>query len=64
MEIEEAKFTYEIGVGDFESVFKRKPKDQDEFDNFAHYCKKGMDRQLDWTIICNCAKEAMRESSE
>ena len=53
------KKTYEIGEGDFEQAFGRKPKDDGELDDFAHYCYKGMEAQLDWDIIYKCAREAM-----
>lgn len=46
---------------DFKNVFARKPKNQDEFDEFARSCEKGVHAQLDWDIIFDCVKDIMRE---
>lgn len=54
-------FKVGVTVGDFEFAFKRKPKDIEEWENFAHYCKNGMDAQLDWDMIITCAKQAMEK---
>ena len=59
MKIKESKIEYEIGVSDFEHVFKRIPKTQEEYDDFFHYCKRGLDSQIDWSVLMECAKEAM-----
>jgi len=57
--IKEFEWKLVISEGDFEHAFNRKPKSQEEFDDFAHYCKNGAEAQLDWSMIVNCAKEAM-----
>ena len=60
--MEEYKIEIEIGVGDFEQVFGRKPKDENEFQEFCNYSEKGlMNGHIDWDIVFNCAKDAMRE---
>ena len=61
MEFEEVDFDIGICVEDFEHAFGRKPKNQEEWENFAHYCKNGVEAQLDWTIIMDCAKDEMKE---
>lgn len=49
---------------DFYSVFGREAKDQEEFDEFARCCEKGIHAQLDWDIIFDCVKEAMKLNDE
>ena len=56
----EHKIEYVISEGDFEHALGRKPNDQAEFEEFAHYCGKGLEAQIDWTVVVNCAKEQMR----
>ena len=58
-EIEEHEIRFEISVGDFEHTFNRKPKDEDEFKQFAELCEKGLNAQIDWSMINECAKGEM-----
>jgi len=55
----------EFGIGvcdsDFESCFGRKPKDEDEFYDFAHNCRKAVESQIDWDIVFSVVKEEMEE---
>ena len=58
--MEEYKIEIFISGGDFEQVFGRKPKDENEFQEFCSYCEKGlMNGHIDWDIVFNCAKDAM-----
>lgn len=54
------KIPCDIGMHDFEYTFKRMPKNKEEFEEFGHLCNKGVHAQIDWEIIFQCAKEAMR----
>lgn len=48
-----------ISEGDFEHCFGRKPT-AEEWDRFVHYISNGVSALLDWDIIYQCTKEAMR----
>jgi len=56
----EEDFNISVCEGDFEQAMGRPPKDQEEFDEFAHLCKKGLEAQIDWDIIYRSAKENMK----
>lgn len=45
---------------EFKHYVGRYPKSWDEFNDWVHYMKKGMDAQLDWDMICRCAAENIR----
>lgn len=49
---------------DFYSVFNRKPSNQEEFEEFARYCEKGVHSQLDWDIIFDCVKQVPKRNDE
>lgn len=53
-----------VGVHDFEFVFKRKPKNNDEFEEFGRLCAKGVHAQIDWDIIFACVDEEMRKNDD
>jgi len=53
------KIIHEIGVEDFIHAFERTPLNKDEFMKFCHFCEKGLEAQIDWTVVVNCAKEEM-----
>jgi len=40
---------------EFKQYVGRFPKNKEELEEYAHYCKKGVDAQLDWEEICKCA---------
>lgn len=61
---EDDKVEYLICVEEFENVFGRKPKDKDEWDNFCHYVKKGLESHIDWGIVYECAKEAIEDGED
>ena len=46
---------------EFERYVGRKPIDNDEMELWVHYLKKGIDAQLDWNMICECAAENFGE---
>lgn len=58
------KLEIDFGIGvcdlDFETCFGRKPKDENEFLNFARLCQKGLEAQ-DWDIIYQCVREEMKK---
>lgn len=49
---------YTITEGMFLGAFGRNPKSESEFRDFARYCEKGLDSQIDWDIVISTAKEA------
>ncbi len=58
--MDEHKIEFVIGEGDFEGVFGRKPKDDNEFEEFCYYCEKGLrNGHIDWDIVFQCSKDAM-----
>ena len=59
MKFKEHKIEYIISVKDFEHAFNRYPESQDEWENFKHYCEKGLEAQIDWGIIIEEAKDNM-----
>ena len=63
-EVMEKVIELSVTEGDFEKVFDRKPKDQEEFEGFARYCEKGVHSQLDWDIIFDCIKDAMKRDQK
>ena len=51
--------------GDFETSMGRKPRDQEEFDDWAHLAGKGlMNGHIDWDIIYVCTCDAMLRGGE
>jgi hypothetical protein len=50
-----------ITKADFEFCFNRTLKNQEEWDDFIHYIKNGVDAQLEWNIIYIHAKNNMRK---
>ena len=62
MEIREHIITFTLGEGDFEMSMGRKPRNQEEFDDWAHLCEKGLcNGHIEWDIIYECARDAMEE---
>ena len=61
-EIKEHRIVLTLCVGDFEQSMGRKPKSQEEFDQWAHLAEKGLlNGHIDWDIIYECTKDAMGE---
>ena len=60
MEIREHTITFTLGEGDFETSMGRKPKDQEEFDEWAYLFEKGLcNGHIDWDIMYSCTRDAM-----
>ena len=58
--IEEYKITITLCDGDFERSMGRKPKNQEEFNDWAALAEKGLlNGHIDWNIIYDCTKDAM-----
>ena len=53
------KIDWETDGEEFERFVGRKPKDKEELSDFAELIKKGIDAQLDWSILCECAGDEM-----
>lgn len=54
------KIEFAIAVEDFERVFGRKPKSENEFEEFCLLSEKGFTGgHIDWDIVFSCAKDAM-----
>lgn len=60
--IKEHKIVVTLCSGDFEASMARKPRDQEEFDEWARLAEKGLlNGHTDWDIIYECAADAMRD---
>ncbi|MFH1110743.1 MAG: hypothetical protein V1790_16335 [Planctomycetota bacterium] len=56
----EYPITLTLCEGDFEMSMGRLPRDDEEFDEWAHLCEKGLlNGHIDWDILYECVKEAM-----
>ena len=42
-------------VSEFKRYVGRKPKNEKEMEEWVHYIKNGMNAQLDWDVINQCA---------
>ena len=63
--IQDYKKTKTLCEGDFEGSMARKPKDQEEFNKWAALAEKGLlNGHIDWSIIHECTKDAMRCDEE
>ena len=51
-------------VSEFEKYVGRKPKNTREMEVWVYYQKKGMDAQLDWDLICQCASDNFEKGDE
>ncbi len=47
-------------VQEFEHYIGRKPKNNEEMEVWVRRLKQGMDAQLDWDIICDCASDEFK----
>lgn len=57
------KIVFEISKEDFQHALKRKPKNQQELDNFTHYIDNGIEAQLDWNTLYECASEEIKNEA-
>ena len=61
--IDDYKITIALCKGDFERSMGRKPKDQEEFNDWAALAEKGLlNGHIDWDIIYECTKDAMGDA--
>lgn len=64
-EIREHKIAIILTDGDFIESMGREPESQDEFDTWANLAEKGLlNGHIDWSIICECTKDAMQTGDE
>jgi len=57
----EHTITLTLCEGDFEMSMGRKPCGDEEFEEWARLCEKGLlNGHIDWDILFECAKDAMR----
>lgn len=60
MEIEEHTIVFPLCEGDFEASMGRKPKGQDEFDEWAYLFEQDLrNGHIDWDIMYKCTRDAM-----
>ena len=58
--IKDHRVVIDVSEGDFEGSMGRKPRDQEEFDDWAYLVKKGLlNGHIDWDIVYECACDAM-----
>ena len=58
--IKDHRIVIELSEGDFEGSMARKPRDQEEFDDWAALAEKGLlNGHIDWDIVYECACDAM-----
>ena len=62
--IKEHKISLVLCSGDFEMSMGRKPRDQEEFDEWARLTEKGLlNGHIDWDILYECTADAMPKDS-
>ncbi len=58
--IRDHRIVLTLCAGDFEASMHRKPRDQEEFDEWAGLAEKGLlNGHIDWGIIYDCTADAM-----
>jgi hypothetical protein len=63
--IKDHRIVIELSEADFEESMGRKPRDQDEFDEWAMLAEKGLlNGHIDWDIIYECTHDAMEDRGE
>jgi hypothetical protein len=56
----EYTITLTLCDGDFEMSMGRKPRGEEEFEEWVYLCEKGLlNGHIDWDILYACAREAM-----
>ncbi len=59
--IKDHRIVIELCQGDFERSMARKPRDQNEFDDWAALTEKGLlNGHIDWDILYGCTCDAMQ----
>ena len=60
VEIQERRIVIELCAGDFAWSMGRRPRNQEEFDDWVHLAEKGLlNGHIDWDILYECVKDAM-----
>ena len=63
--IRDWRIMIELCEGDFERSIGRRPRDQDEFDDWARLAEKGLlNGHIDWDILYECSCGAMLRGGE
>ena len=63
--IKDHEIVIQLCEGDFEMSMGRKPRDQEEFDDWAHLAEKGlMNGHIDWDILYECTCDAILRGGE
>ncbi len=58
--IKDYRIVIELCEEEFELSMGRKPRDQDEFDDWARLARKGlMNGHIDWDLLYECVCDAM-----
>lgn len=64
-DIKDHTITILLCDGDFEQSMGRRPRNQDEFDQWAYLAEKGLlNGHIDWDIIYECTRDAMSDIQE
>lgn len=59
-EVKSYEIKLELSAGDFQQSMGRRPKTQEEFDDWARLAEKGLlNGHIDWNIIYECTRDAM-----
>lgn len=63
VQIKDYQILIELSEAEFELSMGRKPRDQDEFDDWARLAEKGLlNGHIDWDILYDCTCDAMLHS--
>jgi len=63
--IKDYRIEIELCEGDFERSMGRKPRDQEEFDEWARFAEKGlMNGHIDWDILYECTCDTLLRGGE
>jgi hypothetical protein len=57
MKIEDYQYVITLNEDGFVASVGRKPKNQKEFDDWCGYIENGIEAQLDWGVLGDCAAE-------
>ena len=60
----EKTFSFGTDEKEFEHYVGRKPKDKNEFLDWVRLVEKGVQSQVDWDVIGECAKEEIMKRKE
>ena len=63
--IKDYRIVIELSEEEFEMSMGRKPRDQEEFDDWARFAEKGLlNGHIDWDILYECTCDAMLRGGE